>query len=279
MTQIQRTYNPNDEYVETTTNYQYNSENLLPSEIITTNSEGYTLKTKNYYPNDVTDSINLDDLGELLTTNEYNAIDKLKRVKDNGDPGDFKTSQPVQVESYKGSTLLSRQRTTFDTLSGLTLPKYIQTAKGSGMLEDRIQFHGYDAKGNPLEVSKADGSHIYYVWGYNGQHPIAKIENKNPTAITQTQQNLVNAAKTASNSDISPATENNLRTALANLRDGFPEAMVTTYTYDLLIGVTSVTDPKGYTMYYEYDGFNRLEFVRDADGKILSENKYHYKGL
>ena len=274
ITQIQRTYNPNDGYVETTTNYQYNTENLLPSEITTIDSKGSTLKTKNYYPNDVTDDVNLDDLGELLTTDEYNAIDKLKRVKDNGDPGDFKTSQPVQVESYKGSTLLSRQRTAlaFDTLSGLTLPKYIQTAKGSGMLEDRIKFHEYDAKGNPLEVSKVDGSHIYYVWGYNDQHPIAKIENKNSTGITPTQLNLINAAKTASNSDVSPATENNLRTALANLRDGFPEAMITTYTYDPLIGVTSVTYPK-------YDDFNRLEFVRDADGKILSENKYHYKGL
>lgn len=274
---IQRTYNLNDNnFVETTTNYEYNTENLLPSEVTTTDSNGNTLKTKNYYPNDVNGS---NDLGESLTIDEFYAIDKLKKIKITGEEGDFKTSQPVQVESYKGSTLLSRQRTNFKTWpNNLTLPENVQMAKGSGMLEDRIQFHGYDAKGNPLEVSKASGSHIYYVWGYNDQHPIAKIENKNPTALTQTQQNLVNAAKTASNSDISPATENNLRTALNNLRDGFPEAMVTTYTYDPLVGVTSITDPKGYTMYYEYDGFNRLEFVRDTGGKILSENKYHYKG-
>jgi len=53
--------------------------------------------------------------------------------------------------------------------------------------------------------------------------------------------------------------------------------MVTTYTYDPLIGVTSVTDPRGYTMYYEYDEFQRLEFVKDEDGNIYSENQYNYK--
>jgi YD repeat-containing protein len=53
--------------------------------------------------------------------------------------------------------------------------------------------------------------------------------------------------------------------------------MVTTYTYDPLIGVTSITDPKDYTVYYEYDDFNRLKQVKDADGKILSENEYNYK--
>lgn len=54
--------------------------------------------------------------------------------------------------------------------------------------------------------------------------------------------------------------------------------MVTTYTYDPLIGVTSITDPKGYTTYYEYDDFNRLKRVKDADEKILSQSEYHYKG-
>ncbi len=56
----------------------------------------------------------------------------------------------------------------------------------------------------------------------------------------------------------------------------FPPSL-TTYTYDPLIGVTSITDPRGETIYYHYDNFNRLEYVKDAQGKILSENEYHYK--
>lgn len=42
-------------------------------------------------------------------------------------------------------------------------------------------------------------------------------------------------------------------------------------------GVTSITDPKGDVTTYEYDSMLRLEFVRDENGKLLSENKYHYR--
>ena len=75
-------------------------------------------------------------------------------------------------------------------------------------------------------------------------------------------------------------TEDTLRTALEAIRahNLLANAMVITYTYDPLIGITSTTDPKGSTTYYEHDDFNRLEYVKDGDGKILSKNKYHYKG-
>jgi YD repeat-containing protein len=53
--------------------------------------------------------------------------------------------------------------------------------------------------------------------------------------------------------------------------------MITTYTHDPLIGVTSMTDPREDTVYYRYDAFNRLIEVKDRDGNILSENTYNYK--
>lgn len=36
-------------------------------------------------------------------------------------------------------------------------------------------------------------------------------------------------------------------------------------------------DPKGYEMTYIYDNLSRLIEVRDASGKLVSENEYHYK--
>ena len=54
-------------------------------------------------------------------------------------------------------------------------------------------------------------------------------------------------------------------------------AQMSYYTYDPLIGVTSMTDPRGYTIYYEYDTFNRLKTVKDKQGNIISENEYNYK--
>ena len=53
--------------------------------------------------------------------------------------------------------------------------------------------------------------------------------------------------------------------------------MVTTYTYKPLVGISSITDPKGYITTYEYDELNRLKFVKDRDGNIISENIYKYK--
>src|SRR5690606_13894082 len=44
-------------------------------------------------------------------------------------------------------------------------------------IEERIIYHDYDSIGNPIEVSKTDGTHIVYIWGYNQTQPIAKIEN------------------------------------------------------------------------------------------------------
>ncbi|QMU66143.1 MAG: hypothetical protein GKR88_21045 [Flavobacteriaceae bacterium] len=79
--------------------------------------------------------------------------------------------------------------------------------------------------------------------------------------------------------DVSASTESDLRADLALLRDSFSgtAAQITTFTYDPLIGVTSITDPRGRTLYYHYDSFNRLQYVKDHDGNVLSEHSYNYK--
>ncbi|TDN39907.1 hypothetical protein E4631_24310 [Hymenobacter sp. UV11] len=55
-------------------------------------------------------------------------------------------------------------------------------------------------------------------------------------------------------------------------------AQLTTYTHDPLIGITSQTDPTGRTVTYEYDALGRLIRTRDEQGRILSQQQYHYAG-
>jgi YD repeat-containing protein len=53
-------------------------------------------------------------------------------------------------------------------------------------------------------------------------------------------------------------------------------AQMTTYTHVPLVGIGSQTDPTGRTLTYEYDGFGRLQRVRDEQGRILTQQEYKY---
>lgn len=55
------------------------------------------------------------------------------------------------------------------------------------------------------------------------------------------------------------------------------DAQMTTYTYDPLIGVTSVSDVNNKPTIYKYDLFNRLSYIKDFQGNILKKYDYHYK--
>lgn len=57
----------------------------------------------------------------------------------------------------------------------------------------------------------------------------------------------------------------------------YPEgAKMTSYTYDPLIGQTSVADPNGEIVYYEYDNLNRLKNIKDYQGNIVKNFQYNY---
>ena len=54
-------------------------------------------------------------------------------------------------------------------------------------------------------------------------------------------------------------------------------AMMTTYTYKPLVGMTSITDPSNVTVFYEYDVFGRLKCARDQDKNIMKAYDYQFK--
>jgi YD repeat-containing protein len=57
----------------------------------------------------------------------------------------------------------------------------------------------------------------------------------------------------------------------------FPtNALMTTYTYDPLLGMTTTTDPANITTYYTYDSFGRLMSIKDDKQKILKNYQYQY---
>ena len=261
----------NGKILKTEENFKY--DNPVSAQLTshsTTNSKGEVVETKYYYPDDLT--------GQSLMA-ELKAANRI--------------STPIITEQYKAGTLLSKSRTVFAkdaTTGNLLLPKEIYSAKfpnalpslanGIGTLEKKITYNQYDDKGNVLQYTPESGIPVSIIWGYNKTLPIAKVENvayaSIPAATITNLQSLSNADN--DNCMSGSCTEQLLRNALNAFRDTFPNAFITTYTYNALVGVTSVTDPKALSSYFEYDTSGRLKFVKDKDLSILQKYCYNYKG-
>jgi hypothetical protein len=54
-------------------------------------------------------------------------------------------------------------------------------------------------------------------------------------------------------------------------------ALMTTYTYTPLTGMTSKTDANNHISYYQYDGLARLTVIRDQDLNVVKEINYTYQ--
>ena len=192
--------------------------------------------------------------------------------------------QPVQTSVFRKKGTgnfepLNTVQTRFQiTGSNSVLPEKVYTRKENDALQERLVYVDYDERKNPLEIRRTNGPSTVFIWGYNGTQVIAKMENASYTGLTTGQTNAINDAVGASNLDVDTATEGALRNELQDLREAFPNAMVTTFTYDVPIGVTSVTDPRGYTTHYGYDAQNRLETIADEQLRKLQDYLYHYKG-
>lgn len=77
--------------------------------------------------------------------------------------------------------------------------------------------------------------------------------------------------------NLSTVSDASINAAMVKLRAGLPKAMVTSYTYKPLTGMTSKTDPKGITESYLYDGFRRLQAVLDHLNNVTTSIDYHYR--
>jgi len=143
----------------------------------------------------------------------------------------------------------------------------------------RIVYNHYDSYGNPVYFTKDSTENTVYLWGCNSLYPIAEIKNASYSEVcikigNSNEQTGKTALETIAAKD-APTDED--MTTINSLRNTLPSAQVTTYTYKPLIGISTMTDPRGITIYYEYDDFGRLKTVKDENNKIINDYDYHYK--
>ena len=137
-----------------------------------------------------------------------------------------------------------------------------------------------DEFGNILHYLLQDGTKVVFSWGYDNTLPVANIVNLSLSYIDDNTNNIqAELDKLDGYTKITSTNRSNLKTNNDAIRTALPPgALITTYTYDPLVGMTSQTDPNGRTTYYEYDEYGRLKFVRDQDFNIIKKHEYHYAG-
>lgn|GEM_PF-3593180 len=132
-----------------------------------------------------------------------------------------------------------------------------------------VQYNKYDNWGNVLERNKANGEKEIYLWGYNNSYPVAKIIGADYNSVINkvSQEQLDSVGNN----------ELNIRNLLESLRT-IPNTQVYTYTYKPLIGLSSETDPKMMSQYYDYDRLGRLNVVKDGMRNLLKRIDYNTSG-
>lgn len=191
------------------------------------------------------------------------------------------------------SPVLKEERTGFDgyqceydefAVDGgdtLLLPaRYYGSQSAAFLLQSEIL--SYTSNGNPLEVTTKDNLHTVYLWGYGDRYLIAEIKNATLEQVEQAVSSVFGCNITTLTAATTPDIEK-----LSALRShtSLSDAHVSTFTYKPLVGVTSITDPSGKTVYYEYDPLGRLQekyyyegnVIQTSNKRILQEYEYHYR--
>jgi YD repeat-containing protein len=148
----------------------------------------------------------------------------------------------------------------------------------------RIMVDATDNFGNILQMHEINNEQISYIWGYDHNYPVIKAENIDSVTLKSAVSSAMTFASITAFDEITEPSiisnqKNKWSSFNASLRSNtsLKNVLITTYTYKPLVGITSVTDPNGVIIYYEYDGLGRLNLIRDADNNILKTYEYHYK--
>lgn len=267
-----------DKQLQTTQEYEYdNSIGHLVSKKTTILEDDEQIEENYTYSSELTDAVYL----QMQTDNQLTV--------------------PVIVET-KADNAITIRKTNYSQVNNGFYPTSIEITNdliypitgttSNNPNEDRIYFEYYtdgniktsyqvdtsSGSGTPTSTQKINKTS--YIWGYDNRYPIAKIVNASHSEIASYVSSLESLAQSDNDRTFGySGNEGALRQALDTMRNDatLSHTQITTYTYDPLIGITSMTDPRGYTMYYEYDPLYRLKYVKDSQGNILSENEYNYR--
>jgi YD repeat-containing protein len=257
--------------ITTTTDYVYNTDNVLQSET-TIASDGTRLITKYNYAKNILNRSGVEQSAYQWLVNNHIIGTPIEQLT-------YKNNQLINASFVRYKTFPSNIRDGEKIYPSELLKletNYPATNYKENGIDERLKpqlyYDRYDDLGNVLQTRGTSGITISYLWGYNKRYKVAEIAGATYDEVTA----AIGGAGVVNAIAIGNMTDEDLRKNMNHLREKLPQAMITTYTHKPLVGMTSQTDPNGITTYYEYDEFNRLKIVRDHEGNILNQYEYHY---
>jgi len=259
--------------------YEYNSPlRPLASRIVKVSTAGDSTITLYKYPYDYAGSVATDvfaqGVGQVYSANIMDPVETYVMKKDAGGANARVTD--AQIIQYQPLSPVIKTVYRLHSATGLTNFSPSSFATNPSTKDSRyqpaLQFHRYDGQGHVTEQSKDGQVKEVLVWGYQRRFIVARITSSDyPTVMALVDSTVLN----------NPSSEAAMRSELAKIRTGLasanPKAKVTSYTYETLKGMTSSTDPRGNTTYYEYDAFGRLKRGKDPDALVKENLWYHFK--
>lgn len=243
--------------------YTYNV-SAKPIKIAKTVNNGVVLSERRQY---------IEDLSELTDAEQI--------MKDSFRVGlVIKTLQTVQKSSKDKEYVLKGSHSVFSRYENNALPQLEEVRETE--LKNPVEWNGlnldysyselrnehYDSYGNVLQQTDQKGLTTTYLWGYNHLYLVAVIHNATKAEV----ENIVGSVDAFADTVIPDFNKIKL------LRRSLPQAHISSYAYQPLIGMTERTDARGVTTYYEYDSEGRLTCIKGNDKKVINRYDYHYAG-
>jgi YD repeat-containing protein len=91
-----------------------------------------------------------------------------------------------QISNGTQTSLININYKDWQNNGDLLLPQSADMQVAAGPLENRVSFNAYDSYGNILDQQKINGPPTSYVWGYNGQYPVAEVKGAKANEIYHT---------------------------------------------------------------------------------------------
>lgn len=251
----------------TTTTFEYNTNNYV-SEEMTENSDGSVIKQTYSYPNDYASWHPNDVYGNMIDRNMYNSIvEQYTSIDDKVVQGLYS-----RFNMFGLSNQFIKPEKLFKLRTNIPLTNFQPTVSQTGQdshyeLTNEMQYD--PTSGNLVEVWDENDGTTAYVWGFHNSLLLAKIQNATDSEVRNALICTVELLQEKTDTE-------ELIEIFQALRAALPNAMVTSYTYDLFQNLVSITDPSGKTSRYEYDDALRLKLTRDVENNILQKYEYHY---